>query len=166
MVVYMEIINSQFPAEISVISELSTDSARISRLIGADAVIQNWFREIWRSYGKFNEQNRFCQACNHEPAFILLCNLLTCVVPGDGQEKPTHGKTTSFYLPTIQTGCELDMKISVLLDSHWKYCGVGICDSNDVHAVDKLKPKRYWNSLLAVVEVFDATVVELSWNKK
>ena len=59
----------------------------------------------------------------------------------------------------------MDKKISVVLDSHRKDSVVGVCDSHDVQAVDKLKPKRYRNSLLAVVKVFEATVVELSWNK-
>ena len=88
------------------------------------------------------------------------------MVPSDRHEKPTYRKTASFYLPTTGAGCELDKKISVVLDLQWKHSVVCICDSHNVQAVDELKPKRYRNSLLAVVKVFDATVAELSWNKE
>jgi len=69
-------------------------------------------------FGAHTEQNRFFQTCNRKPVVVSLCNLLTCVVPGDRQEKPTYRKTTSFYLPTTGAGRELDKKISVVLDLH------------------------------------------------
>lgn len=98
--------------------------------------------------------------------FCFVISWLTCMVPSDRQVKPTHWKTTSFYFPTTGAGCELDKKISIVLNLHWQYRFVGICESHDVQAVDKLKPKRYRNSLLAVVEVFDTRVAQLSWNEE